>query len=390
LAGKGIANVTSAGRVDVAIVGAGVVGLAHAYLAARAGRRVVVFERNPAALGASIRNFGMIWPIGQPAGPLHEMALRSRELWLEVLGQAKLPFLQTGSLHVAYREDEAAIGREFSEKAPALGYECAWLTATETLERSRAIRPKGLLGALWGPTELTVDPRQVIAELPGFLAERYGVRFCFNTAVQRVESSRVYAGDQVWDADLTIVASGDDFQTLFPECFRDSGITRCKLQMMRTVPQPGGWQLGPSLAFGLTFKHYPTFQICESLGALKERIARENAELDRWGIHVMVSQNADGELTIGDSHEYGLAVSIFDKPEVSGLILDYAREYLRVPSLEIAEHWHGVYAKHPEHPYIRVAPESGVRVVTVTSGIGMTMSFGIAEETLREISVAAA
>jgi FAD dependent oxidoreductase TIGR03364 len=387
---EGIANVTSTRKTDVAIVGAGVVGLAHAYLAARAGRRVVVFERNPAALGASVRNFGMIWPIGQPAGSLHQMALRSRELWLEVLGQAKLPFLRTGSLHAAYREDEAAVGREFSEKAPSLGYECGWLAAAEALERCGAIRPEGLLGALWSPTELTVDPRQVIAELPGFLAERYGVRFCFNTAVQRVESSRVYASDQVWDADLTIVASGDDFQTLFPECFRDSGITRCKLQMMRTVPQPGGWQLGPSLAFGLTFKHYPTFQICSSLAALKERIANENAELDRWGIHVMVSQNANGELTIGDSHEYGLAVSIFDKPEVSRLILEYASEYLRVPSLEIAQHWHGVYAKHPEHPFIRVAPESGVRVVTVTSGIGMTMSFGIAEQTLREVSVAAA
>src|SRR5580700_8819210 len=97
-------------KVDVAVVGAGIVGLAHAYLAARSGRTVVVFERNPAALGASVRNFGMVWPIGQPAGRLHEMALRSREIWLEVLQQAKLPCLPTGSLHATYREDEE-IGR---------------------------------------------------------------------------------------------------------------------------------------------------------------------------------------------------------------------------------------------------------------------------------------
>src|SRR5580700_8692636 len=114
-------------KVDVAIVGAGIVGLAHAYLAARSGRTVVVFERNPAASGASIRNFGMVWPIGQSVGAMHQLSLRSRELWLEILNEANLPFFKTGSLHVAYKEDEAALGREFSQRGPSLGYSCAWL-----------------------------------------------------------------------------------------------------------------------------------------------------------------------------------------------------------------------------------------------------------------------
>ena len=376
-------------KVDVAIVGAGIIGQAHAYVAARSGRRVAVFERNPEATGASIRNFGMIWPIGQPAGPLRQTALRSREIWLEVLNEAKLPFLATGCLHVAYREDEAAVGREFSERAPALGYDCAWLSTQETLQRSCAVRAEGLLGALWSPTEMTVDPRQIVGSLPKFLTERYGVQFSFNTAVQKVETSRLEAAGLTWEADAIIVASGDDFQTLFPEYFRQSGITRCKLQMMRTVAQPEGWALGPSLAFGLTFKHYATFQICKSLAALKERIAQETPEFEKWGIHVMVSQTAQGELTIGDSHEYGLAVDIFDKPEVNRLILDYARQYLRVPTLEIGESWHGVYAKHSEHAYVSLTPVEGVRLVVVTSGLGMTMSFGIAEQTLRGKSAAA-
>jgi len=380
---------TQAKQVDVAVVGAGIVGLAHAYLAARAERSVAVFERNPAALGASIRNFGMIWPIGQPAGRLHQMALRSREIWLEVLQAAKIPHFRTGSLHVAYREDEAAVAREFAEKAPALGYDCAWLSAEQTLARSGAVRAEGLLGALWSATEVTVDPRQVIRELPRFLAERYGVKFQFDTAVRRVETGLLETAAQRWEPKVTIVAAGDDFQTLFPECFGDSKLTRCKLQMMRTVPQPGGWQLGASLAFGLTFTHYPTFRLCSTLAALQQRIAEESPELAKHGIHVMVSQNARGELTIGDSHEYGLAVKIFDDPAINRLILDFAARYLRVPSLEIAETWHGVYAKHPEHAYLRVSPAAGVRVVTVTSGIGMTMSFGIAEETFREMSASA-
>lgn len=376
-------------KIDVAIVGAGIVGLAHAYLAARSGCSVAVFERNPAALGASIRNFGMIWPIGQPAGRLHQMALRSRELWLEVLRQANLPFFDTGSLHVAYRDDEAAVGQEFAKKAPSLGYDCAWLSPGETLSRTNALRSEGLLGSLWSPTELTLDPREIIRTLPEFLAKQFGVQFRFNTAVQHVETSSVTADKQHFRARSILIAAGDDFQTLFPECFHDKNLTRCKLQMMRTSPQPQGWRLGPSLAFGLTFKHYPTFQICSALAALKNRIEDEAPELEKFGIHVMASQNARGEITLGDSHEYGLAVNIFDDPTINRLILDYAKTYLRVPTLDIAETWHGVYAKHPEHAYMRFNPLPGVQAVTVTTGVGMTMSFGIAEETFKETGTAA-
>jgi FAD dependent oxidoreductase TIGR03364 len=323
----------------------------------------------------------MIWPIGQAPGTLHQLALRSREIWLGVLEQTGLDYRNTGSLHVAYRADEAAVGEEFAVKSQDLGYAAAWLSRRQTLEKSHAVREDGLLGALWSATELTVDPRQVIRSLPEFLTETFGVQFFFNTVVRSVEQRCVHAGDECWQAETVIVAAGDDFQTLYPESFRGSGLTRSKLQMLRTAPQPDGWELGPSLAFGLSFKHYPTFQVCGSLEALKQRIARETPEFDRWGIHVMASQTALGEITLGDSHEYGMAVNVFDNPAIDELILNYARQYIRLPEFAIAERWHGVYAKHPDLPYLRLTPEPGVKVVTVTGGIGMTLSFGIAEET---------
>jgi hypothetical protein len=80
-------------------------------------------------------------------------------------------------------------------------------------------------------------------------------------------------------------------------------------------------------------------------------------------------------------------VDVFDKPEIDQLILDYAARRLKAPTLEIAQRWHGVYAKHPERPWQVFAPAEAVRILVVTSGIGMTMSFGLAEQNLVEMGV---
>jgi D-hydroxyproline dehydrogenase subunit beta len=369
-------------RADIAIVGAGIMGLAHAYAAAKRGKRVVVFERTARASGASIRNFGMIWPIGQPHGAMHRLALRSRAIWLEVLERSHLPHQVDGSLHLVYRDDETAVAREFAERAPALGYDCVWLNPAQVLKRSAAVNGSGLQGGLWSPLELTVDPPVTLAALPAFLREQCGVEFRFGCPVRSIRLPVVEAGAERWAVDRAIVCGGEDFETLYPELLKMSGLTRVKLQMLRTVRQPAGWRLGPALAAGLTLRFYPAFQVCHSLPALKERIAQETPEYDRWGIHGLVSQTAAGELTLGDSHEYGLEVDIFNKEEVDCLILRYISSFLRAPDIAIAQRWHGVYAKHPQEPYLSLSPETGVHVVTSPGGSGMTLSFGIGEETL--------
>jgi FAD dependent oxidoreductase TIGR03364 len=376
---------TSHPRADVAIIGAGILGLAHAYVAAKSGKSVMVIEKNRRAAGASVRNFGMVWPIGQPAGTMLELSLRSRELWVEVLDLAKLPRRETGSLHLTYRADEAAVAQEFAQLGPKLGYQCSWLNPAEILDRSHAVQPDGLLGALWSNTELTVDPRQIIQSLPEFLQQRYKVQFFFGTAVTAIEPPILYSGNGQWHAETVIVCNGDDFETLYPRHFAASGLTRCKLQMMRTAPQPGGWQLGPSLAAGLTLRFYPAFQVCTTLQALARRIAEETPEYDRWGIHALVSQTADGALTLGDSHEYGLSVDIFNKEEIDELILRYTRQFLRAPDLTVAERWYGVYARHPKKPLVVMQPDDGVRVVASPGGSGMTLSFGVAEQSIRAL-----
>jgi glycine/D-amino acid oxidase-like deaminating enzyme len=98
------------------VVGAGILGLAIARSLAVRGYKVTVFERNEKCVGASIRNFGMIWPVGQPDGLLYERALRSKSIWKDVCAGAGLWYDEVGSLHLAYNKLESEVINEFAKQ----------------------------------------------------------------------------------------------------------------------------------------------------------------------------------------------------------------------------------------------------------------------------------
>jgi glycine/D-amino acid oxidase-like deaminating enzyme len=95
------------------VIGAGIVGLATSRALAMRGYKVTVFERNERAVGASIRNFGMIWPIGQATGPMYERAMLSRSIWKTICTEAKIWHDEVGSLHLAYHDDELQVIQEY-------------------------------------------------------------------------------------------------------------------------------------------------------------------------------------------------------------------------------------------------------------------------------------
>ena len=370
---------------DDAVVGAGIMGLAHAYALASRGRKVIVFERHDRAQGASVRNFGMLWPIGQPAGLPRRVAMESRAIWVDLITRSGLWHRQTGSLHLAYHEDEESVLGEFIESAPAGGYDCSWLSPFEVSARAPYVNPRGLRGGLWSPDEICVDPRQVTATIPSWLHLNYGVRFEFNTTVTGYDRPTLHAGGRTWQADRLYVCSGEDFRTLYPDTFANSGLYRVKLQMMRTNGYGRDVDIGPMLAAGLTLCHYRNFKDCPSLPALRERFKRDMPAHVKYGIHVMASQHADGEVTIGDSHEYDADISPFDKEEINQLILGYLATFLSLPEMRIVERWNGIYAAHPAELCWTGEPEPGVILVGSPSGRGMTMSFGIAERLVRRV-----
>lgn len=367
---------------DLAIVGAGIVGLANAWAAAKRNLRVIVFERDIAAVGASVRNFGMVWPIGQTAGQQFELALRSRTLWLHLADEAKVWVNACGSLHLARQTDERAVIEEFLESDPrASGSGLRWLDVKEIKKLSPAANPDGLIGGMYSPFELCVNPPAAIRGLTHWLMQKYPIDFHFKTTVTSVsDQTLTTAAQQQFTAEQIMICSGADFETLFPSVYSDAKLKKCKLQMLATGSQPGNWKLGPHLAGGLTLRHYRAFESCATLPALRERIAHENPLLDSYGIHVMASQNEVGEVILGDSHVYNEAITPFDSSEIDNLILAELQQLIRLPDFQIQRRWHGVYAKHPTDAVFTAAPQPNCTIMTATGGAGMTLAFGYAEE----------
>jgi D-hydroxyproline dehydrogenase subunit beta len=377
-----LASSTTDGSYDDVVVGAGIVGLAHAYHLGRRGRRVLVIERHSRPQGASVRNFGMLWPIGQPAGDLRLLALYSRTMWLDVLTEAGIWHDKSGSLHVAYADDEARVLAEFADEACRGGFPCKLLDPPAALKLCPRLKPDGLQLALWSPNETCVDPRATLAQLPRWLERNLNVSFTFDTLVTGCRPQRVAAGVRRWETEQVWVCSGDELQTLFGAELQRLGLIRCKLQMMRS--EPVAWRLGPILAAALALPSHKSFANCAGLPALTSRLEAEFPNHMRSGIRVMVSQDGPGELVIGDSHEYGAAIEPFDKPSIEALTLEYLNRFLDVPELRLKYRWHGLYVKHPSDPYVILNPEDGVTVVTALGGHGLTMSFGVAERVVQQ------
>jgi FAD dependent oxidoreductase TIGR03364 len=368
------------------VVGAGILGMATARALAINGYKVQVIERSQFSIGASIRNFGMLWPIGQPDGQLYDRAIRSREIWKEYLNASSISFNSCGSLHLAYSNQEWDVLDELSNIFLDSGRPVNLITPEQISNRFDGINQTNLKGGLFSNDEVIIDPREGIRNLPPYLSQKFGIEFIWGTAISRVKPGSVFSGITRFDADLIFICSGSDFETLYPEVFNQQKITKCKLQMMRFVSDKPNYTLGTSICGGLSLLHYKSFTASKALETLKAKLQNELPEHLKWGIHVMVSQNMHGELTVGDSHEYGLDFDPFDKQFINQLILDYLKKMVHIDQWRLIESWNGIYPKMTNGKTdLHIEVENGVHIVNGIGGNGMTLSFGFAEEIINKI-----
>ena len=172
-------------RVDVAVVGAGVIGLSIAWRLASRGLSAAVFDRGEAGGGTSLAATGMLAAAAEhePGGEqLLALAMESQRLWpefrstIEAESNLSIDYRSEGTLIVALGRDEIERLRFRHEHQRRAGLDTSWLSGTDVRRLEPGLRPSIAAGIFCGGDH-QVDPRLLIPALIRALRARSGLLF---------------------------------------------------------------------------------------------------------------------------------------------------------------------------------------------------------------------
>ncbi|QIM18033.1 TIGR03364 family FAD-dependent oxidoreductase [Leucobacter coleopterorum] len=364
------------------VIGAGIVGLAHAVAALDAGYRVTVIEQDATAVLASVRNFGHVGTSVQ-AGELGELAREANAIWLSLAQRTGLDARRSGTLVVATTPTEEAVLHEvMSDRAPNGAQLLTSNQAAEQLGLGSGAQGRGtrILSALLLPGDLTADPRTAVARIAAWVNahERGEVRF--GTTVRGIDTGVVDTNRGRFEADHTVVAAGHLVGRLFPELAERGGVVECALQMSR-VRAPHRMGIGPAVLTGTSMLRYGLFEGAASV-KLRAELSVTRPELLEIDANVMFTQQADGTLLVGDSHANFDTAPPFQDEHCSQILLGEVAALLGAERLEVLERWQGLYATSQRQDILCEEPLPGVTAVTVTTGTGMTVGLALGARTV--------
>jgi glycine oxidase len=211
--------------VDVAVIGAGVIGLAIAWRLVGRGLSVAVFDRGEAGSGTSFAATGML-----AAAAEHEpgceaflaLALDSQRQWpefraeLEAETTASIDYRDEGTLVVALGRDEVERLRFRHEQQRREGLDTKWLNGLEVRGIEPGLRASVAAG-IFCPSDHQVDPRRLVPALAAAFVSRGGFLFegCPVTSLDmtggrvsgvvtpagRCQAQTVVAAAGVWSSD---------------------------------------------------------------------------------------------------------------------------------------------------------------------------------------------
>ncbi|MGF0115215.1 FAD-dependent oxidoreductase [Promicromonospora sp. Marseille-Q5078] len=381
---------------DLVVVGAGIVGLAHALEAHARGHSVLVVERDPRPDGASARRSGHVAVTTQDAATL-SCALASRERWLKLGREAGFWVKDTGAVVVARSADELAV---LDDLVAARDGDARLLDAAQAAERAGLAEGVAVGGAFL-PLDLRVDPRDALRALAAALDSRPRADVAWSTTALTFEAGtgrtlvRTSRGEVV--ARRVLVAVGADVDRFFPDDAARAGLRHDVRQVLR-VATPGRAHdpAGPAVLGGTTLLRDAAYAHSPALADVRERLRTSAPELLDADVHLAFTPHSgpDGDsLLLGETRrpdaERRADAGLDRHPERSeaadALLLREAEALLGRP-VEVRQRWSvpGVAVPRPRRgpfagtPFVVVDPAPGVTTVTVADGLGTTTALGLA------------
>ncbi|HWB21780.1 MAG TPA: TIGR03364 family FAD-dependent oxidoreductase [Gaiellaceae bacterium] len=361
----------------VVVVGGGVIGAFHAYLALKQGAEVVHLEREFGARGASIRNFGLIWVSGRRPGDELALALRSRQLWEEI-GQEipEVGFRANGSLTILQNAAELAVVEQVLAREDAAERQFSLLDPAEVRAVNPAIRGHVLAG-LHCNADAAVEPRQVPSAIRATLDGAPGYEWLPGRHIVEVGNRMVrdHLGEQ-HEGDLVFLCPGAAHRGFAGWQADHLPLRRVRLQMMETEPFPV--EVTTSIADGDSLRYYPAFDVpaLAGLPAPAPIVAEQHMQL-------LLQQRLNGSLTIGDTHEYDEPFEVTVEEGPYRHLQERVESILGAPMPPVRRRWAGVYSQViDERLFYCEEVADSAWIVTGVGGRGMTAAPAIAERVL--------
>lgn len=205
--------------VNVAIIGAGVIGCAIAHELASRGANVTVFDRRGVARGASWASAGVLapWIEAHELGPLLDLCAGSLALYDDFIerirrdGAGAFEYARPGTVEAAFTDDQAAALQRTASALASNGVRAAWLNPAEARDAEPALSERVIGG-------LRIDDHGFV-EMPGFVgalavaARMRGAAFHAPVDITKIEPApggtvRVHAAGEPVVFDHVVVAAG--------------------------------------------------------------------------------------------------------------------------------------------------------------------------------------
>lgn len=373
-------------KYDLIIVGASIAGLAHAYQAAQLGLQVLVIEKTAQTSINSFLAQGVLRPFGQMPGKDYHLALRSREVWIDLFEKLKLPYNAHGSYVIANTKEEFDVMEEFGDKVKKTAYKIQLLLPYQILEKTSIITKAGLWGGLYTPTEISFDVTELYARWLPYLANDLKVEFMWETQVLSVAKNKVEIHDLILKTNTIFVCCHSEITELFPN-LPNQAVTTGKVHVTKLQPSSSRWKLGAVISGGLSLLHDNAIQGLNTLEPYKNMLTKNNNKLFEQNLHFLVSQSPSGQIFIG-TYQNDISLASTDTQDEINLRVQKAISIMiQMPRTSVIEKDIHYYSSNCAGAEPLLNPETGIYIINALGQSGLNLSMGHAFDNMNRLMI---